>query len=445
MLLPLQLETQRPRVQVCPERVQSLFDSHLARSSVGFKLHAPAPSQVPAPLLQDVPDVKGSVPQVPLRQTLRLHSAGVPVQSEPDVHSAVQSLSSRLSVPGGQQPSLLTFDVTVTGIQLTLHELAEPTSFSWVQPRAAAQLVRQLPSHVSSPVVAPSPQRVSQSSSLPAFAPLGQQPSPRLGEVTGEFSHFTLHCTGVPSGVSVVQGSLSSQFIMQSAPSQVSLASLTPLPQVGEQSESVVEFAPIGQQSSPAAATVICVDTHSASHVAAPPMSMDALHSFCGGQVLGQSPSHFSAPSLIPLPQLGPLVGRPADPAPAESALLEPPALLDPGAPAPPVDAPGLLAVPAGGVAMLTGPAPPVAMLADVALEPPVVVALADVLAAAPPPLFSEELGSVAVAVSFGSPTDASFSTSRQRPSTFVRPVGQVESQAASNMNAKDKSKVRPK
>jgi hypothetical protein len=129
-LLPLQLDTQWPWTQLCPERVQSLFALHLERSSVGFRLHVPAPSQDPVPPLQEVPDVSASVPQTPLRQVFLLHSDGVPPQSDAELHSAVQSLSSFLSAFDGQQPSLLTREVTVIGMQLTLQDAGDPTSFS---------------------------------------------------------------------------------------------------------------------------------------------------------------------------------------------------------------------------------------------------------------------------------------------------------------------------
>lgn len=191
-LLPVQLDTQRCFTHVCPGRVQSLFDAHLSRSFVGFGTHVPFPSHEP-PFLHPVPVGEGSVPQAPLRHDLPVHSSGWPGQSLAVAQTAVQSLSSRLSAPEGQQLSLSTVDVTRTDMHATSQELGDPMSFSCMHPRGCAQLVRQFPSQVSLPVVAPSPHRVLQSLSLPALAPGGQQASPFLAAVTGRTSHFALH------------------------------------------------------------------------------------------------------------------------------------------------------------------------------------------------------------------------------------------------------------
>ena len=111
--------------------VQSAEVWHRSRSSVGSggSTQFPFPSQLPS-LPHDVPERNGSVSHDPLRQTRWLHSAGCPSQSAAELHSSLQSLSSRLIRPVGQQPSLLIVWLTINGVQLTLQELAEPVSIS---------------------------------------------------------------------------------------------------------------------------------------------------------------------------------------------------------------------------------------------------------------------------------------------------------------------------
>jgi hypothetical protein len=86
-----------------------------------------------------------------------------------------------------------------------------------------------------------------QSLSLSEVHPAGHQPSPGIQVVMGVWVQTTLQ--GVPPRASVVQGSPSSQEVGQGGcgSPQVSPGSMTPLPQTGEQSESVLALHPTGQ------------------------------------------------------------------------------------------------------------------------------------------------------------------------------------------------------
>jgi hypothetical protein len=94
--------------------------------------------------------------------------------------------------------------------------------------------------------------RVVQSSSSAALQPAGQQPSPGTQDTMSLNSHRALQLAALPVRVSTVHRSLSSQLLGQvEVGSQVSLASMVPLPQVVEQSMSRVASQPAGQQPSP--------------------------------------------------------------------------------------------------------------------------------------------------------------------------------------------------
>jgi len=71
-----------------------------------------------------------------------------------------------------------------------------------------------------------------------AVQPAGQHPSPDVQAVTGTLAHCALQLAALPVRVSVVQALLSPHEVGQ-LPSHVSPASITPLLQVGEQSESL--------------------------------------------------------------------------------------------------------------------------------------------------------------------------------------------------------------
>jgi hypothetical protein len=144
-----------------------------------------------------------------------------------------------------------------------------------------------------------------QSSSLFAFARSGQQPSLFAGPVIGLFVQSAVHWPALPSGISIVQAFLSSQELGQSEPSHFSFPSLRPFPHIALQSESLLAFAPSGQQPSPPAGLVIGVFEHSALHEPAFPISLSAVHGSLSSHEEGQSsPSQISLPSLTPLPHI---------------------------------------------------------------------------------------------------------------------------------------------
>src|SRR5690606_18754660 len=100
-----------------------------------------------------------------------------------------------------------------------------------------------------------------QSESVVALQADAQQPSPELHDVIGALLHDTEQPE--PTSLSMVHATPSSQ-ASGHAPgplaipvSQVSGGSTTPLPQLGEQSESVLESQPEGQQPSPDAQATI--------------------------------------------------------------------------------------------------------------------------------------------------------------------------------------------
>jgi hypothetical protein len=105
----------------------------------------------------------------------------------------------------------------------------EPPRTSLVQPLLSLQLVGQAPSHFSDPSTTPFPQAALQSLSVVASSPIKQQPSPPLRAFL-VLVHLASQVPGAPVSFSSVQGSLSSHFVGQSLPSQLSAPSLTPLP-----------------------------------------------------------------------------------------------------------------------------------------------------------------------------------------------------------------------
>jgi len=87
-------------------------------------------------------------------------------------------------------------------------------------------------------------------------------------------------------------------------PSQVSPVSTMPLPQVAEQSLSLLALQPLGQQPSPLTQAVTCVCVHTALQVAAEPVIASVVQAFPSLQSVGQFRSQVSLPSTTPLPQV---------------------------------------------------------------------------------------------------------------------------------------------
>ena len=170
--------------------------------------------------------------------------------------------------------------------------------------QAGGQLPSQHSEHAVS--VTPLPQRQLQSLSLTLVQPDAQQPSPPAHAViTVSFTHVAVQAAAVPCSLRVWQpmgGQADGQL-----PSQVSPASMTPLPQRGAQSLSLVALQPVGQQPSEKA-QVACVPSSAqrAVQAAAVPVSLrraQPLHGHEAGQLDGGSQA--SPLSTTPLPQRG--------------------------------------------------------------------------------------------------------------------------------------------
>jgi hypothetical protein len=231
----------------------------------------------------------------------------------------LQSLSVAVVQPDGQQPSP---DAQVvcgpSSTHLAVQLAAVPVSLRFVHP-IGAQVVGQLPggSQLSPASTTPLPQEATQSLSLVALQPGGQQPSPLMHAVCRRSStHWAVQVPGLatrrsmqPTGAHDV-GQVDSG--SQTSPQALST---TPLPQVQLQSESCAAVQPDGQQASPdAQAVAVPLSMQMALQVAAAPCSSYVSHPTCGqldGHIDGGS--HVSPGSSVPLPQVG------APPSPGES------------------------------------------------------------------------------------------------------------------------------
>jgi hypothetical protein len=156
-------------------------------------------------------------------------------------------------------------------------------------------LQRAPPSQVSPASTTPLPQRGGQSLSRVESAPSGQQPSPPVGAVIGSWVHTALQLAALPLSSSRVQASLSAQAASSAGQgvldfgSQLSPRSLsiTPSPQLVEQSASVDGAHALGQQPSrgPQLSTI---STHCAWH--AEPFNARRAHGASSGQACGHAP-----------------------------------------------------------------------------------------------------------------------------------------------------------
>jgi hypothetical protein len=167
-------------------------------------------------------------------------------------------------------------------------------------------------SHVSGGVTTWSP-HPAQSLSFAVVAPAGQQPSPFAGAVMVVCVHIAVHA--VPASASVVQAAPSLHLAavghapvpVAIAVSQVSPVSTMLLPHITEQSESVADVAPVGQQPSPGAAAVMLPCTQCVSQLV--PATVSVVHAMPSSQLVGHAPvpvviavSHISAPVTAPSP-----------------------------------------------------------------------------------------------------------------------------------------------
>ncbi len=229
-----------------------------------------------------------------------------------------QSLSFEALQADGQQPSP---DVQAVMV-LWLHDVEhpDPTSLSSVHATPSLQVLGHMPapetiamSHVSGDSTTPLPHDAEQSESVVALQADAQQPSPELHDVIGALLHDTEQPE--PTSLSMVHATPSSQ-ASGHAPgplaipvSQVSGGSTTPLPQLGEQSESVLESQPEGQQPSPDAQATIAALLQETEHPE--PTSRSLVQAMESSHELGHAPgpelmavSHVSGGSTAPLPQL---------------------------------------------------------------------------------------------------------------------------------------------
>ena len=133
--------------------------------------------------------------------------------------------------------------------------VASPTSTSAVQLSPSLQRVGHEDggSQVSPDSTMPLPQTgPTQSLSVAVTQPAGQHPSPSLHVVISTKEHDAVHDDASPLNTSVVQLFPSSHDVgHEDGGSQVSPASWILLPQVGEQSLSLLALQPAGQQPSP--------------------------------------------------------------------------------------------------------------------------------------------------------------------------------------------------
>ena len=114
--------------------------------------------------------------------------------------------------------------------------------------------------------------------------------------------HATLQFSAEPVFVSTVQALPSLQSVGQS-PSQVSPSSTTSLPHDAEQSLSMVESQPSGQQPSSIVHSLIGWCAQATLQVSALPFFVSMVQALPSLQSAGQSPSQVSPSSTTPLPQ----------------------------------------------------------------------------------------------------------------------------------------------
>ena len=186
-----------------------------------------------------------------LQTVAQLPSQSSPASSRP-FPQPLQSWSDIAVAPRGQQPSPERAAVMALCVQAAVQSAVEPVMPSSVHGSSSSQDLGQLaPSHFSPGSTTPLPHTGSQSLSVLAFAPLGQQPSLLLARVMGVCMHMRVQSVAEPMGLSSVQLLLSSQSGQLELGSQASPCSMTPLPHIALQSLSLLALAPFGQHWSP--------------------------------------------------------------------------------------------------------------------------------------------------------------------------------------------------
>ncbi len=210
----------------------------------------------------------------------------------------------------GQQPSPATQLVMLVWVHATLQVSLLPVILSMVQALPSLQEAGQedFGSQVSPLSTTPLPHFGEQSESVLALHPAGQQPSAETQLVMLVWVHATLQLALLPVMRSMVQALPSLQEVGQEDfGSQVSPGSLTPLPQVGEQSESLFALHPAGQQPSPPTQVVMAEWLQATLQLALLPVILSMVQALPSSQEAGQEDfgSQVSPVSNAPLSHVG--------------------------------------------------------------------------------------------------------------------------------------------
>jgi hypothetical protein len=205
----------------------------------------------------------------------------------------------------GQQPSATSWHCVIgCAVHAALQLSGLPLGTSIVHVSPSEHDVGQLPSHVSPVSTTPLPHVGEQSASEFALQPGAQQPSPLAHSDIGWNVHAALQLSAAPTRTSIVHDAPSVHAVGHDAPSQISPASTTPLPQVGEQSESELALQPGAQQPSPPVHCAIGWNVHAALHVDGDPVSTSPVHALPSSHAVGHdAPSHVSPGESTPSPQ----------------------------------------------------------------------------------------------------------------------------------------------
>jgi hypothetical protein len=189
------------------EHALSLFASQPEAQQVSPLLQAVIPACVQRTLHCDTDPVSTSVvhasPSLHDVGQLPSHVSGGSVLPLP--HEAEQSPSLPELHDPRQQPSPLRHVVTAACVQRALHWFGLPTRSSTVQGLPSSQDCGQFPSQSSGVSTTPLPHAAEQFGSFVALQPVGQHISFPPHVVIGALAHCTLHCSGEPMSISVVQ------------------------------------------------------------------------------------------------------------------------------------------------------------------------------------------------------------------------------------------------
>ncbi len=224
-----------------------------------------------------------------------------------------QSLSLEALQLRGQQSSPFPQEMMFWCVQAVVQLALLPVRPSTVQATPSLQLIAAHAlggSQVSPRSTTPFPQVAEQLLSLLASQPPGQQPSPLAQVEMVCRAHATLQLRALPVIMSIVHEFPSLHVVGQVlCGSHVSPGSSAPLPQLAEQSLSLLALQPGGQQPSPRRHWVIVWRVQAEVQLSALPVSMStvqALPSLHAKRFTAQVRigSHVSPLSITPLPQL---------------------------------------------------------------------------------------------------------------------------------------------